>query len=200
MRVPSTVRKFAPSVGAFVLVCAGALMLLPQNDASKASSDVTVVIVTRALPEGTPSADVRDSLATRTIPAEAVVQGALTSVAQVPDGVLAVPLAEGQQLTPLSFASTRVAALGDGFVAVSVRLDSQRWTGPAKVTGERVDVYGVRTGATEILAAGATVLDSPPVDGLAPRDDAIVTLGVPRASVEAVLIAASEERLWLVGT
>lgn len=100
MRVPSTVRKFAPSVGAFVLVCAGALMLLPQNDASKASSDVTVVIVTRALPEGTPSADVRDSLATRTIPAEAAVQGALTSVAQVPDGVLAVPPAEGQQLTP----------------------------------------------------------------------------------------------------
>ena len=200
MKIAPSVRRFAPAVAAFVLVCTGSLLLIPRDRTSGAPSEVTVLVATRAMPAGTASEDVKAGLATRSVPTDAAVQGALSSPGQVPVGVLAVPLVPGQQVTAASFASTRVAALGDGYVALSVRLDSQRWTGPARVTGDRVDVYGVRTNGTELITPGATVLDSPPVDGLAPRDEAVITLGLPRGAVGAVLAAASEERLWLVGT
>lgn len=200
MSIPSRLRRFAPSITAFALVCIGSLLVLPKNTETKASSEVTVLLANQDLPEGTPSAEVRAHVRARVIPVTASIKGAFSDIDEIPDGVLAAGLVQGQQLAPQLFASTRVAALGAGFVAISLRLDSQRWMGPVKVTGDKVDIYGVKAGATMVLASGATILDSPAVSGLAPRDDAIVTFGVPRQSVDAILVAAIEDRIWLVGT
>ena len=54
------------------------------------------------------------------------------------------------------------------------------------------------TGATEV-AKKAVVLEAPTPDDVEPKADAIVSLGVPRESLPKVLLAASENRLWLVG-
>jgi hypothetical protein len=105
----------------------------------------------------------------------------------------------GQQLLVTSFADDAVAAVGAGRVSVSVRVDSQRWVGPFNTTGTVVDVYAIdENGATKI-SSGAVILGSPSTEDLTPKQDSIVSLAVREETLQAVLVAASENRLWMVG-
>lgn len=200
MTILRRVGKYVPALLAFGCVLGGSLLLLPGDDeAANAEVRVDVVVLKRDLPAGSTAADVRDGAEVRELPREAVPDGSLQSLAQIPDGVLAVDHVAGQQLTAASFARNRAAAVGPDFVVASVRLPAQNWTGPVRIVGDVVDVYALSEGAATLISGAAVVLDSPPPDDVKPTEDSIVTLAVRRGTLPAVLIAAQTESLWLVG-
>lgn len=200
MTIPYTVRRLALSLLAFGLVGAGTLAALPDSEKpTDASQKAPTVVVVDAMSAGTPSIEVRSRVEVRDIDVSARADGAFSSVEQIPQGVLASDHVAGQQLLATSMADNVVEAVGDGYIAVSVRLDSQRWMGPVKTTGESVDAYSITNGVATLISPDAVILDSPDVADLKPRDDAIITLAVRRDSVGAILVAASEDRLWLTG-
>lgn len=194
------VTKYLPVMLAFAFVLAGSWMLLPRDeDTADAEARVNVVMLTRALPEGATVLDVRNAAEVRSMPAEAVADGAYDSLDDITGGVLSVAHASGQQLTQLSFARNRVAAVGPEFVVTSVRMSAQNWSGAVRISGDVVDVYALTETGASLVTRGAVVLDSPSLDELQPSSDAVITIAVRRDSLAALLVAAHDEQLWLVG-
>jgi hypothetical protein len=200
MKTKTMFKRFGPTVAVFSLVSVGALLALPDNDSADADKDLVPVLVAKdALPSGTPTGSLADVVEVRDVPRPARAEGALDSVGDIPEGVLAYDHVVGQQLLVTSFADDAVAAVGAGRVSVSVRVDSQRWVGPFNTTGTVVDVYAIdENGATKI-SSGAVILGSPSTEDLTPKQDSIVSLAVREETLQAVLVAASENRLWMVG-
>ncbi len=200
MTTKSKIKRFGPSVAVFSLVSVGALMALPDNDGADANKDlVPVVVATKTMASGTPSESVATGVEVRKVPRSARAEGAIDAIGDVPRGVLAYDHVAGQQLLVTSFADDPVDAVGEGRVAVSVLVDPQRWVGPFSTTGAVVDVYAIdENGATKI-SSGAVILKSPSSEDLAPKEDSIVSLAVREETLQAVLVAASENRLWMVG-
>lgn len=195
-----SLRRFAPAALAFVLVAFGTLMVLPDDDeVANADQRRPTLVVTVDAESGTPSTDLRDSVEVKMLESDARATGALSSLDDLPEGVLVADHVAGQQLLASSFAANVVEGLGSGFVAVSVRLDAQRWVGPLVTTGDVVDVYDIVDGVATSIARDAVVLEAPVPTDIGPRDEAVIALGVPQGSLSAVLIAASESRIWLVG-
>lgn len=200
MIIPHRLRRAALPGTAFVLVATGALLALPSGDDRADTTDrIPTVVASESIDAGTSTADLASRLEVIMVESSARAEGALESADQLPDGVVAAPLARGQQVLGSSITDNVVTAVGRGYVSVSVRLDSQRWTGPMKTTGETVDVHAINAGVAALVSPDAVVLDSPDMAGLEPRDDAIVTLAVRRETLDAVLVAAMEDKLWLTG-
>ena len=200
MKTKTMAKRYGPSVAVFALVSAGVVLALPKDGAGNDDADlVPVLVVTRPVAAGSPTDDLAASVAVRRIAESDRPDGALVDDADIPDGVMAYDHVAGQQLLAGSFAEDPVAAVGEGRVAVSVRVDSQRWVGPYTMTGAKVDVYSIDdTGATKI-SDGAVILGSPSTDDLTPKQDSIVSLAVREETLQAVLVAANENRLWMVG-
>lgn len=191
-------KKYWIPVAVFILVTAGLLTLIPRsNDDATASTGMPTVVVTEELPVGTKSDVVRSKAKIRMIPVYARVVGALDSLDDIPDGLLVSEQAIGQQLLATSFNESQVRALGDDFVAVSIRLDPQRWVGPLSVSGQQVNIYDVQGVDAELIASNAVIINPPSTDGLKPDDKSVVTFGVKRESVAAVLLAAKNEQVWV---
>ena len=200
MSMKRNISKFLPVALAFGLVAAGSWTLLPTTDsAADAEAATAVLVLTRALPAGTSVNDLSRWLSVRNLPANAVVDGAFTSIAEIDSGVLAVDHAAGQQITELSFAKNRVAAVGPEYVVTSVRLPAQNWTGAVRIAGTKLDVYRLTDTGAELVSRDAVVLDSPSVDTIEPSTESILTIAVHRESLADVLRAAHDEMLWLVG-
>lgn len=200
MKDLQTLKRFAPAVLAFALVALGSLMILPKNDdVANAEQRQPVLVLTGDADVGTLTADLVSLVEVKMLETDARATGALASIDDLPEGVLRSDHVKGQQLLVTSFAANVVEGLGEGFVAVSVRLDAQRWVGPLVTTGDVVDVYDIGTDAATAIARKAVVLGAPVPTDLGPRDEAVISLGVPEASLSAVLVAASENRIWLVG-
>jgi hypothetical protein len=198
---PRTLKRYVPAASAFVLVVVGTLLVLPNSDEpANAEQQQATLVAKLAIDAGVESGDLGSLVEVRMIPANARAAGALSSVEEIPEGVLLADLVIGQQLLKSSIAENVVKGLGDGFVAVSVRLDSQRWTGPIITTGNVVDVFDIVEGSATPIALSAVILDAPSVDSLGSRDESIVTLGVPESALAQVLVAANENRIWLVGS
>lgn len=200
MIIPHRLRRAALPGAAFVLITTGALLALPSRDDGADNIDRVPTVVARdAIAAGTDTAEFVPRLEVRMLEPDARADGAFGSLEEIPDGVLAAPLARGQQVLTTSVTDNVVTAVGKGYVSVSVRLDSQRWTGPMKTTGESVDIHAIDAGVATLVSPAAVVLDSPDMSGLEPRDDAIVTLAVRSETLDAVLVAAMEDKLWLTG-
>jgi hypothetical protein len=125
---------------------------------------------------------------------------AFADTPHLPDGVLVIDLVPGQQVLATSIADDVVAAIADDYVAVSVRLDPQRWTGPFSVTGADVDLYDNREESTGLLVKNARIIEAPDTTELDARSEAVITLAVPADDVGAVIDAAANGRLWAVGS
>lgn len=194
------IRRFAPAVGAFLLVAGGTFFALPNfGDGDNTNKQLPTVVAMAPLAGGAGSDQVRASVEIKQIDVEDRPVGALSDTTEIPEGVLVAPHVAGQQLLETSFAKDKVEALGDDYVSVSVRLESQRWVGPVLISGMTVNIFEITlTGANEV-AKKAVVLEAPIPDDVEPKADAIVSLGIPRESLSKVLLAASENRLWLVG-
>jgi len=198
MKVKSLGRKVGPAAVVFSLTFVGVLALVPRGDKAD-DALVPVVVATRSLSDGTSTEGVRQGSAVRMVPEKARAAGAISSLAGLPSGVLAYDHVVGQQLLSSSFAVSRVRSLGAGFVAVSVKLDPQRWVGPWLEAGRFVDVFDTNEAGPTLAASRAVILSVPDPSDLKPSDDAIVSLGVPKDSLVDVLLAAANNRVWLVG-
>lgn len=200
MKDVQSLKRFAPAALAFVLVAFGTLMALPKNDeAANADQRRPTLVLSTDAESGTPVDDLVPNVEVKMLEIDARAAGALSSLDDLPDGVLVADHVAGQQLLSSSFATNVVEGLGEGFVAVSVRLDAQRWVGPLVTTGDVVDVFDIGVDAATPIAREAVVLEAPSPTDLGPRDEAVISLGVPETSLSAVLVAASENRIWLVG-
>lgn len=193
-------KRFAPTALAFVLVGFGTLMVLPDDEPTDDSRRLPTVVVTSDVESGTAAADLKPITEVRLLEADARATSALSSLDDLPEGVLTADHVAGQQLLASSFATNVIEGLGDGFVAVSVRLDAQRWVGPLVSTGDIVDVYDIGIDEATPIARQSVVLEAPSPIDLDPRDEAVISLGVPESALSSVLVAASQDRLWLVGS
>lgn len=198
---PRSLKKYVPVVAAFVLVALGTLAVLPSEDGQATADQRQPTLVAKtAIETGVGSDELAGLVEVRMIDADARATGALSSVDDIPEGVLVADLVAGQQVLTSSLAENVVKGLGEGFVAVSVRLDPQRWAGPVITTGNVVDVFDIFEGVATPIASRAVILDAPSTDGIGSRDESIVTLGVPELALAQVLVAANEGRIWLVGS
>ena len=198
MNIKKAGRKFLPAVVVFSLTFVGVLALAPR-DKKTDDSLVPVIVATRSLADGTRTSDVRKAAAVRMVPESARAAGALTRLQAMPDGVLAYDHVAGQQLLSTSFAGSHVRSLGIGFVAISLKLDPQRWVGAWLEAGRIVDIYDTADTGPRLVASRSVILSAPDPAELQPNDDAIVSLGVPKESLSDVLSAAADNRVWLVG-
>ena len=200
MRNVQSLKRFAPATLAFVLVAFGTLLVLPKNDeAANADERQPTLVLVRGVEAGTPASELVTDVEVKMLEPDARATGALSSLDEIPDGVLISNHVPGEQLLKSSFAANVVEGLGVGFVAVSVRLDAQRWVGPLVTTGDVVDVYDIGDEVALPIARDAVVLEAPTPTDLGPRDEAVISLGVPQSSLSAVLVAANDNRIWLVG-
>jgi hypothetical protein len=160
---------------------------------------IPTVVFTQIAPAGTNSSDLVSQLEIRMMDTQSRASGSLSSIEEIPSGVLVSDHVEGQQLLISSIAANAVDGLGVGFVAVSVAMDAQRWIGPLLATGTIVDVYEVIGETSTRIAENAVILNEPTVDESSSNDQTIISLAVPGSSLNQVLVAANENRLWLVG-
>lgn len=209
MRSNRVIRRILPPVLAFVVAASGAIMLFSSSSPAVVAAPEllpTVVAVTD-LKLGTPVSSLEGRTEIRRLPVGARASGAVASLTDLPsDSVLVTAMVAGQQILTSSLGADPHSSIGAGLVAVSVRLDPQRWTGPVAVGGIRVDVYATgstdgtnSTGAT-LIAHRAVVLDAPDPATVSPQQETIVTLGVAPSEVAAVIAAISGDGIWLVTT
>lgn len=198
MNVKSIVKRATAPAVAFVCVGAGGLLLVPRDESNE--EKLPTLVAASDIADGTDAARVRGRVEVRMLPPEARVSGALTSADEIPDGVLAYAHESGQQILTSSFAADRIAALGDDFVAVSIRVDSPRWVGPLVTTGRIVDVYEVDAEEVRLITTDAVIVDAPEPENLGAKDDSVVVLGVRKDALSAVVLAASNNAIWLVGS
>ena len=200
MRITQKLKRFIPAAAIFFLVTFGLLQFIPnETSATTTSTFIPTVVFSQFVKAGTKSTDLSSLLEIRMLEPTARAAGSVSAINEIPQGVLVVDHVEGQQLLATSIASNVVDGLGAGFVAVSVAMDTQRWLGPLLATGTMVDVYEVVDEVATRIARNAVVLNEPPTDEISSSEQMIISLGIPGGSLNQVLVAATENRLWLVG-
>jgi hypothetical protein len=200
VRVNEKYKRFIPAIAIFLLVTFGLLQLIPTDKNVAVSTElIPTVVFTQIASAGTNSSDLVSQIEIRMMDTQSRASGSLSSIEEIPSGVLVSDHVEGQQLLISSIAANAVDGLGVGFVAVSVAMDAQRWIGPLLATGTIVDVYEVIGETSTRIAENAVILNEPTVDESSSNDQTIISLAVPGSSLNQVLVAANENRLWLVG-
>lgn len=200
MKINSQLKKFVPAIAIFFLVTFGLLQVIPkEKDPTTASELIPTVVFTQFANSGSNTSEIASQIEIRMLDPQARAIGSLTSFDEIPEGVLVSDHVEGQQLLISSIAANAVDGLGAGFIAISVAMDSQRWLGPLLSTGTVVDVYEIVDEVSTRIAENAVILNEPSTDDLTSNDQQIISLAIPGSSLNQVLVAANESRLWLVG-
>lgn len=145
------------AVAGLLIILAAVLALSP---AVGSAPGATVVVAARDLAPGTVLG--RGALTERTLPADAVPDGAVARVGSAAGRMLVAPLRRGEPLTDVRLAGAelaRVAAADPGAVSVPLRL-SDPDVAALLHPGATVDVVtlGERQDKPVVLARGATVL------------------------------------------
>ncbi|MEJ6510997.1 MAG: hypothetical protein QNL59_05275 [Actinomycetota bacterium] len=194
-------KRIGPAMAAFVLVALGVLVLTNGEkksvDASGEGLRATLVAVA-PIGAGTAVDQLGSNVEVRMLSPDARAEGAVTSIGDLPIGVVDSDLVIGQQLLAGSVVDDIRKSLGNGRVALSARLDPAQWTGPLVTTGNRVDIYAIGGANAELIATDVIVLDSPDPTALSPQQEVVVTLGVNDAQVSRVIGAVSGAGVWLV--
>ena len=200
MKMNEKLKKFVPAIAIFFLVTFGLLQVIPnEKDSTVASELIPTVVFTQFANSGLNTSEITSQIEIRLLEPQARANGSLSSFDEIPEGVLVSDHVEGQQLLISSIAANAVDGLGAGFIAISVAMDSQRWAGPYLSTGTVVDVYEIVDQVSTRIAENAVILNEPSTDDLASSDQQIISLAIPGSSLNQVLVAANESRLWLVG-
>lgn len=210
-------RRLIVPLAAGALVTLGTLLLVSPggsgaDTAEPATELFPTVVAVEPIAAGTPLAGLAERLEVRMLPADARATGTFASLDEIEalaesDGAIVVDdLAIGEHLLRTDVASDPVAAVAEGYgrdyVAVSVRVDPQRWVGPFSTTGAEVDVYATATDGTasRLIVSAARIIAAPDTAELDPRSESVITLAVPADSVTAVIDAAAAGTLWMVGS
>jgi pilus assembly protein CpaB len=144
-------RIIAAAVAILVAVVSGILLISYVTSADQRAMagmrTEQVLVATAPVPQGTRADELGELVALRSLPAKAVVPGALTSVTALRNKITTTELQPGEQLLASRFADP--SALQDslavqvpkGFSEVSIQLDPQRAVGNNLSPGDRVGVY-----------------------------------------------------------
>lgn len=110
------------------------------------SQPVEVLVAAEDVPKGTPAEEMlpKKLVATEEIPQKYVAEGTISSMKQVNDQVLAVPLTKGEQLTDTRFQFPSEAGLAlsipDNFLAVTIPVDEVKGVAGLIKPGDNVSV------------------------------------------------------------
>ena len=157
-------------VGVVLAVLGAAFAVLyVRGDEAGASQTRAVVVVTKAVPAGTPSTNV--PFAVRKVDVKAVPSDALTSTARLNGQVTLHALSPNQVVTPSMFGVQGAAATGGvvlpkGKKGVGVELTFAPGGLRYVVPGDRIDVYATPKGsATKVLLKNVFVIATTPGAG-----------------------------------
>jgi pilus assembly protein CpaB len=218
-------RRVIAAVAALLLAGFGAMVLLVYvgNADRRAMADmqpVDVLVVTAPVPEGTTAEALAKLVDTRTLPATAVAERAVSSLTAISGQVATTDLQPGEQVLASRFANPATLGPADevkvptGLQALAVSLDPQRALGGHLAAGATVGVFlsmpkdGDSPAATHLVLRQVLVTK---VDGgsttPAPEgDDApaagaaasvTVTLAVNSRDAETLVFGAEHGTLWL---
>ncbi|GAB2528220.1 Flp pilus assembly protein CpaB [Paramicrobacterium agarici] len=172
-----------------------------------------VFVVTKAVPAGTPSAELETSVSIQSLPVSAVPADAVSDLAAFAHTVTAVDLVPGEQLLgsrlvdPSELQSSSSVPVPEGFDEVSVQLTPDRMVGGQVKAGDTVGIYisfgdtaaGPASTQLEFQKVLVTNVQGAPVqDGeAAPSGAVLVTLARPAADAEKIIYAAQYGSIWL---
>jgi pilus assembly protein CpaB len=218
-------RRVLGGVAAVLLAVVGAVLLLTyvgaaDDRAMSGMRTVSVLVVTKPVPEGTQGEQLASLVTAKELPAIAVTAGTVANLAQLTGQVATTDLEPGEQLLasrfvdPATLAKAGEVDIPEGLQEVSILLDPQRVLGGRILAGARVgvflslpkdDINPARTHLTlnTVLVSrvqGGTA-PAPATDkkvtGNASANGVMVTLAVSAADAEKVVYGAEYGTLWL---
>ena len=225
-------RRALTALLALVLAVAGTVLLTgyvrgADERAMAGAESTEVLVVTERVPSGTTVAQLAGRVETRSLPALAVVPGALSTLAESGGRVTTVDLQPGEQLLdsrlvdPASLAGADEVTVPTGLQQVSLSLERQRMLGSALAPGDTVGVLisldeagedapaqtalalqkvlVTRVGESSSPTAGGGSTDGTAADGSgsAATDAVLVTLAVDAAAAQKIVFGAEQGHVWL---
>ncbi|MCH8566097.1 Flp pilus assembly protein CpaB [Nesterenkonia sp. LB17] len=214
-------RRLIAALAAVVLAALAAVLVISYvNQADdRAMADMspeTVMVVTEAVPEGTPVEEMGEFVGTDEVPSAAVVPAGIGSLEEVAGQVTIAPLYPGEQLVAERFASPEdlegagEVEIPQGFHEITVQLPTTRVVGghlnpgdtvgffvsltepqETQLTLQKVLVTRVQGGVTETVEEDGTETTTPAADTL------MVTLAVEATDAKIVAHAAEFHGIWL---
>jgi pilus assembly protein CpaB len=220
-------RRVIAAIAAILLgAVGGAVMLSYVGGADKRAmaglQPVSVLVVSKLIPEGTPAEKLAQLVANKTLPAEAVAAGTVSNLGQVSGRVATTDLQPGEQLlasrfvSPQSLDKSGELTIPKGMEQISISLEPQRVLGGNLSPGATVGLFislpkdGALPARTHLVLhkvlvskvqGGLTAV--PPAGGKAaksadtPAGSVLVTLVTSAADAEKVIFGAENGNIWL---
>jgi pilus assembly protein CpaB len=212
--------RLLAALTALVLAALGAVLIngYVQGADARALAGVrtrAVLVVSQTVPAGTSVTALKASLRVRDVPAAAIAQGAVSTLAGTSGTVTAVDLVPGEVLlrsrlvSPSAVQRTGTVAVPKGMQEVTVQLSPDRVVGGKIQAGESVAVYfsfpaaSGTSGTTKLVFQRVLVTDvqgAPTQSGGksdVPSGSVLVTLARPAADVQRLIYAAQYGTVWL---
>ena len=219
-------RRIIAAVVAVVLAGAAAFGLYSYvrgADARALAGQETaeVLVITKAIPKGTPTEQMTKSVTAKLLPRVSVAEGVLTSLDEVSGLIAGTDLMPGEQvlgnrfIDPASLTTPLSAPVPKGLQELSLQLDTQRVIGGNLVPGDTVGVIltvGEKPHRQTHMVAGKVLVsrvqgglapvpaDGDSADQTAPLPEAtsvMATLAVTAAQAEKIVHAAEDGNVWL---
>jgi pilus assembly protein CpaB len=211
-------RRIIAAVAAVLLAGIGAVLLYSYVNTAEARAmakmdTTTVLVVSRAVPAGTPGSDLAPYVELKQLPRIAVVDGALTDTTSVQDLVTTSELQIGEQVLASRFAKPDTTTTGEVEVPsdlsqVTVQLGPTRVVGTNIAPGDKVGLFIsvevnqvslTKLAYRDVLVTQVQGAPSAEGDGgqEAPSSDVLVTLAVAPKDVGQVVWGAEFGHLYL---
>ena len=144
--------RLLAGIAALVLAVVGAILVVSyaqgaDSRAVQGLQPVTVLVVSKAVPAGTPVAALKASVSSQELPGKAVTKSALQNLDGLAGKVTAVDLLPGEQLVaerliaPEELRTSGSVQIPAGLQEVSFQLEPQRVVGGRLVPGDHVGIF-----------------------------------------------------------
>jgi pilus assembly protein CpaB len=206
-------RRVLAAVTALLLAVLGGLLLLVYvaKADERALADLrpaSVLVLTKAVPEGATAKELAAAVEERELPGTAVAPGAATSVAELAGRVTTTALQPGEQLLlsrladPAVLAAARGIVVPEGLHQLSVTLEAQRVVGATLVPGATVGVFlsteeSTQLSLQKVLVTAVQGGAAGGGDAPAPPAPMTVTLALSGSDAQKVVFAVEHGTIWL---
>lgn len=212
-------RRVLAVVTALLLAVVGGLLLLVYvaNADQRAMADlepVTVLVLTKPVPEGATSGELAAAVEERALPGTAVAPGAATNLRELDGRVATTGMEPGEQLLLSRLADPALLEAAEGVTVpkglhqVSVQLDAQRAVGATVTAGSTVGVFFSTKEPDARTELGLHKVLVTAVHGALPEGEGsaatgaapaplTVTLALAGPAAQKVVFAAEHGTIWL---
>jgi len=183
-----------------------------KREAKPAASSVTVIVSKKSISAGTQLNTLiqEGAFTTLSIPRDALVDGAVTSLPDLQNKTTASFILQGEQISTARLqgstqATGGVLGIPDGFQAVTIQLESQRSVSGFVQTGDHVVLYATLNSKaqepfTATLVPDVLVLkasNGSATPGAATSANSLVTLALKPVDAAKVVLAQEKASIWL---